>query len=343
MPDSLPLVQLQLLIPFLNGLRSCGVDPEPVLESVGLTQAAVDQEGASVHVMVIHQFVENCAKAAGDKTFGAKIGSQLDPSGWPMIRMAIEQATTLGDFLNIYVAQVNKFASSVTPYVEVRGSTTSFGEIRKFKPLIEPAQNDGFMIALMLSMLERAMGDQMDPQRIILVVSDPSVLHSRFAPFQTLRGKNMGSRIQFPSEWLSVPVSGDRAPTEVSGQPTETRQDPFLTGFQNLLMQHIGHGGLTVGQAANLAHLNTRKLSRQLSKFGTNMSRELTRAKINYAKETLQYSERSIEEITGALGYSDPSNFARAFSKEVGISPSQFRKNEKSTDLPVPSSRATSK
>jgi len=96
MPDSLPLVQLQLLVPLLKGLRSCGVDPEPVLESVGLTQAAVDQEGASVHVMVMHQFVENCANAAGDPTFCAKIGFQLDPTGWPMIRMAIEQARTLG-------------------------------------------------------------------------------------------------------------------------------------------------------------------------------------------------------------------------------------------------------
>ena len=327
MPDSLPLVQLQLLVPLLKGLRSCGVDPESVLESVGLTQAAVDQEGASVHVMVMHQFVESCALAVGDPTFCARIGSRLDPAGWPMIRLAIEQAATLGDFLNIYVAQASKVASSVTPYVEVRGDMATFGERRSFEPLILPAQNDGFMIGLKLSMLERVLGDLIDRQRVLLVVSDPSVLHSRFDPFQVLRGDNMGSKIQFPSEWLSVPVSGGNAATDDSGQPQEVLQDPFLTGFQNLLMQHIGHGGLTADQAASLVHLNTRKLSRQLFKLGTSFSRELTRAKIEYAREALQYGDRSIEDIASALGYSDTSNFARAFAKVEGVSPSQFKKN----------------
>ena len=90
MPNSLPLVQLQLLAPLLTGLRARGVDPESVLESVGLTQSAVDKEGTSVHVMVMHHFVENCAKAADDVTFCARIGFKLDPSGWPMVMQQLE-------------------------------------------------------------------------------------------------------------------------------------------------------------------------------------------------------------------------------------------------------------
>ena len=325
MPNSLPLVQLQLLTPLLNGLIGRGVDPDPILGSVGLTREAVDKDGSSVHVMVVHQFVENCALATNDPTFCAQIGSLLDPTGWPMVRMAIDRAKTLGDFLNIYVAQATKVASSVTPFLEVRGTLATFGETRRFEPLIEPAQNDGFMIGLTLTMLERALGESLDPEQILLVVSDPSVLHSRFEPFQVVRGNNMGARVQFPSDWLSIPIAEENTQAAHTRTTQDLMQDPFLSGLRTLLMQNIGLGGLSADQVARLVHLNPRKLSRQLSKLGTSISEELIQAKMDYAKKALTKSEHSIEDIAGALGYSEPSNFSRAFARVEKMAPTRFR------------------
>ena len=239
MSTSLPLVQLQLLRPLLAGLRACGVDPAPVLESVGLTQSAVDQEGSSVHVMVMHHFTENCASAVHDRTFCATIGSQLDPTGWPMVRKAFEQATTLGDFLNIYVAQANKYASSSMPYVEVRGETATFGETRRFEPLIKPAQNDGFMIGLKMAMLERVLGKIREPKRVILLLCDPSVLPKSFGQYQALRGNNMGPRIRFPSEWLSYSITYGAGEIAAMPENNEKQLGHFLVGFRELLRQNI--------------------------------------------------------------------------------------------------------
>ncbi|MEP2532028.1 helix-turn-helix domain-containing protein [Shimia sp.] len=325
MPKSLPLVQLQTLAPLLTGLRTVGIDPEAVLESVGLTLSAVEQKGASVHVMVIHQFVENCAKATGDPTFCARIGSQLDPTGWPMIRKAFEQSTTLGDFLNIYVSQVSSVASSVTAFLDVRGDIASFGEERRFEPLILPAQNDGFMIGLKVSILEQALGDQMEPDRVFLVLSDPSVLPPEFGRYQALRGNNMGPRIQFPSEWLSTALSTRRPEVSNAPAPTNDKASNFLDGLRHLLDQNIENGGLSAEDAAGLVHLSKRQLARQLSNMGTNISKEISRAKTDYAKEALLNSSRAVEDIASELGYSDPSNFARAFAKEAKLSPTQFR------------------
>ncbi|WP_282059643.1 helix-turn-helix domain-containing protein [Roseobacter litoralis] len=325
MSKSLPLVQLQLLHPLIAGLRSYGVDPDPVLESVGLTQTAVDQEGASVHVMVMHHLLENCAVAANDQTFCAKIGSQLDPTGWPMVRDAFQRATTLGDFLNIYVAQAHKYASSATSYVEVRGDMATFGETRKFKPLVEPAQNDGFMIALKMAMLGRVLGEIKEPERVLLVLSDPAVLPNALKRFQALRGNNMGCRVQFPSEWLLRPNSESGLETGFAEQGTAKQQDAFLISMRQLLGQQIGNGGLSANEAAELMHMSSRKLARMLSKLGTSVSKELSKAKIEHAKEVLLTTDRSVEDIAASLGYSDPSNFARAFSKVVRSTPSAFR------------------
>ena len=327
MSKSLPLVRLGVLRPLIDGLRERGVDPEPVLESAGLTEAAVLGEDATVHVMVIHQFLETCAKTVDDPTFCAQVASRLDPTGWPMIREAMQKAQSVGDFLNIYISGSNQVATSVTAFLDVRGDITTFGETRLFRPTITPAQNDGFMISLALTILKRGLGHHFDPRRVILIVCDTSVLPESFDAFQVLRGDNMGSRIQFPSEWLSVRInngqekSGERAPEDATGDI------PFLSGFRRLLKQNIGNGGLSADDAARLVAMSRWKLARLLVTHGTDISSEISRAKLDYAKDQLRHSTRSIEDISAALGYADPSNFARAFSKAMTQSPSQFRRS----------------
>lgn len=251
-----------------------------------------------------------------------------------MVREAFQRASTLGDFLNTYVAQANKYASSSTPYVDVRGGLATFGETRRFEPLIKPAQNDGFMIALQVAMLERVLGEIKEPERVLLVLCDPSVLPSSLRRFQALRGNTMGCRIQFPSDWLSRPTLGRGTEADFAGNDTGKQQDAFLTSIRQLLKQQISNGGLSSSEAAALMHLSPRKLARQLSKSGTSISKELSKAKMERAKEVLLTSDRSIEDLATSLGYSDSSNFRRAFAKVFDSTPSEFRaqSNENSGD-----------
>jgi AraC-like DNA-binding protein len=329
MSKVLPLVQLSVLRPLVQGLRERGIDPEPVLENVGLTEAAIESEGSSVHVMVVHQFTEACAKAVDDPTFCASVGSRLDPNGWPMIAAAKQRALSLGDFLNIYVSQSNDVATSVTAYLEVRGDSAYFGEERVFRPTITPAQNDGFMISLALSMLEQSLGSRLDPGRMVLVVCDPSVLPERFREFQVLRGDRMGFRIQFPSHWLALPLEGAITSRDDREQDDGVIDAEFLAGFRGLLRRHIGHGGLNADAAAELVAMSRWQLARQLTSQGTDISTELKRAKWDVAKERLIHAEQTIEEISSALGYSDPANFSRAFAREFQQTPSKFRRAQR--------------
>ena len=329
MSKLLPLVQLSVLRPIVQGLRERGVDPEPVLDSVGLTEAAIASEDTSVHVMVVHQFTEACAEAVDDPTFCANVGSRLDPNGWPMIAAAKQRALSLGDFLNIYVSQSNDVASSVTAYLEVRGNTAHFGEERVFRPTIAPAQNDGFMISLALSMLVQSVGSRLDPDRMVLVVCDPSVLPERFKEFQVLRGDWMGFRIQFPSQWLALPLEAAITSLDDRGHDDGAIDAGFLAGFRGLLRRHIGHGGLNALAAADLVAMSRWQLARQLASQGTDISSEIAEAKWDVAKERLIQGEQTIEEISAALGYADPANFSRAFAREFQQTPSKFRRAQR--------------
>ena len=200
---SLPLVQLSLLRPILIALRERGHDPATVLESVGLTEDAVARDNETVHVMVVHQFLEACASTVRDPTFCAAVGARLDPTGWPMIEAALKSGCSLADFLAIYISGANEVASSVTAYLDIRGDRTVYGESRLFKPSIVPAQNDGFMVGLAISILRRVLGGQLDASKMTLVLCDPCVLPTSFSKFSRLkRGMRWDSELSFrPRGW----------------------------------------------------------------------------------------------------------------------------------------------
>lgn len=329
----LPLVQLSLLRPLVQGLRERGIDAASVLESAGLTEAAVASGDAAVHVMVIHQFTEACARAVGDPTFCAGVGLQLSTNGWPMIAEARHSAQTLGDFLNIYVSRANEVSTSVTAYLDIRGDMASFGEERTFRPTIVPAQNDGFMIALALSILEGAMGPGLDASEMMLVICDPAVLPKRFRKYQVLRGDRMGFRIQFPSCWLTQPVASTEGSPRKSGKADRPSAQDFLLGVRSLFRQHVGEGGLDVERAALLVAMSRWKLARRLAAYDTDISSEIARAKWAFVEDRLKNSAQPMAEIAVSVGYSDPANFSRAYARAKGFSPRQFRKQQKAGSI----------
>jgi len=53
---------------------------------------------------------------------------------------------------------------------------------------------------------------------------------------------------------------------------------------------------------------------------------------ITEARRLLMFSDKTSEQITYILGYNEPGHFSKFFKKQVGVSPSEFRKNVSSRD-----------
>ena len=76
---------------------------------------------------------------------------------------------------------------------------------------------------------------------------------------------------------------------------------------------------------ANELAITPRTLRRRLSKESTNFSTVLDGVKYKLARQYLDTSSLTIQQIGFLLGYMDPSNFGRAFRKWNGMSPRQYR------------------
>jgi AraC-like DNA-binding protein len=81
----------------------------------------------------------------------------------------------------------------------------------------------------------------------------------------------------------------------------------------------------TLAECANLLHVSTKTLQRQLRKKNTDFNRIKKEVMIVRAKQLLRCSSDSITQIAYELGYSSSSNFARAFKALAGLSPEAYR------------------
>ncbi|KDN55070.1 hybrid sensor histidine kinase/response regulator transcription factor [Flavobacterium seoulense] len=101
----------------------------------------------------------------------------------------------------------------------------------------------------------------------------------------------------------------------------------FLEKVIEKIILNIEQTDFTSEELAQALGISQRQLYRKLKGITGNTVHEfITKVKMNKAEELLKDSSLSISQIAYQLGFSEPSNFSRTFSKHFGCSPSQYLK-----------------
>jgi AraC-like DNA-binding protein len=91
------------------------------------------------------------------------------------------------------------------------------------------------------------------------------------------------------------------------------------------MVAHLSAGTLTALEVARRLHMSGCTMQTRLAQRGTNFQELLDTTRQELAAGYIQQSHLAITEIAYLLGFSDASNFTRAFRRWHGISPRDFR------------------
>ncbi len=100
----------------------------------------------------------------------------------------------------------------------------------------------------------------------------------------------------------------------------------FIQALRAVIKDFRESGWLSIAQTANLADMSVRALQRKLAAEGHVFSKLVDEVRADLAAEMLEDRDLTLAEIATALGYSTHSNFARAFERWTGRSPTEFRR-----------------
>lgn len=99
------------------------------------------------------------------------------------------------------------------------------------------------------------------------------------------------------------------------------------TTLRAVLAPYLPAGRPPIDLAAEIAGMSRRTFQRRLSDHGLSYSKLLDQCAFNAARVLLADTTQSITDVALAVGYDDPSHFARAFRRISGMSPMQFRRS----------------
>lgn len=108
-----------------------------------------------------------------------------------------------------------------------------------------------------------------------------------------------------------------------------TAQQNLLRKFIQLIDNHYINKR-TVKEYANLLSVTANHLSQSVKNAsGKNALTFIADRLTTEARSLIQYTDFEVAEIAYQLNFSDPANFGKFFKKQVGLSPSEFRKQNK--------------
>ncbi|WP_171098020.1 AraC family transcriptional regulator [Ruegeria sp. HKCCD7255] len=324
---ALPLVRASVAAPVVAALRGAGVEPDTVLNPLGVSESQVmDRQN-----FLPHETIYKIHQAVADSTspdFCAQVGQSIDLVRFLPLGDTLAAALTLGDFFTRYTQAVSKESNAVTQSLLVENEHAYFSAKRKFKISVSPGQTDAFLASIWISLLHRVMDFRWDPSQIILRVSEPDVLPRHFHGVQAIKCSPQGFSIRFPSIWLSRQLHPDALenPSDLTNtDPDLHAPQDFLTGLQSLIRIHLGEPGFGVDELARLCGFHRETLNNRLAPYGQSASQVISGIKLEEAKKLLGPGGKSVGETALRLGYADPTAFSRAFRKWTGMSPSAYR------------------
>jgi AraC family transcriptional regulator len=110
-------------------------------------------------------------------------------------------------------------------------------------------------------------------------------------------------------------------------RPTTGRARPWLERAREYLTAHFAKG-LSVADVAGEVGVHPAHLARVFrATFGTTMGDYVRRLRIEFASRELVTTDRPLADIGAAAGFCDQGHFTRAFKRQTGLTPAEFRRS----------------
>lgn len=302
-----------------------------LLAGTGLDSTALASSDRYLPFETVTQVLENANKQF-DKGWHVRLAAEME----------IMQHGPLG-FAAATAANLRDAIATLARYVEVRAPfawlSTSEDSGRVVVCCVEAVELGPLRASLMETTLVacanliRHVGAHGDVGVILELPGPPPVYAASFGAHGLAEPRFSASRyaLSFPAAWLARPcLLYDRAMHEASVAKcrellaTTTRRSDLEFAIRELLHAANGHSpGLTAVAAS--VNMSPRSLIRRLKDQGTAYREIVESVHKALAREALLNSRLSIAQIGYELGYSDPSNFGRAFRRWFGVSAGRYR------------------
>jgi AraC-like DNA-binding protein len=311
-----------------------GVDPQPLYERATIDTSKFLQPGARILFAKMNQLWRDAVATTGDQDFGFKVGGRVAPSDFFVLGHAwLASETLLGALRRL--CRLRKVVSTVRDDLDVVEHANGYALVSKGalrESGVHIAAQDAGSMAL-LKMCDSVCTPEIRPLSVNLA-KDRGRATTNFDEL-------MGCPVSFSGTdeiWVfaasdleakltgSIPDVAEASDKIAADYISSLDEGAVAHDVRQALLQLLPSGKVGQESVAARLHRSRSTLQRQLGAEGTSYRDVLESTRQALAEKYLANEDYTQAQVAFMVGFSDQSNFARAFKRWTGLSPGEFQK-----------------
>lgn len=330
------------LIPARYYARLCellaheGVDTRRLLETAGIDPDGIREPDASLSLQRVEAFVGAVVRLTRRSDLSHDLGRALKLTSHSLVGYGMLSSPTVDYALRL----LSRFFGLIMPAFRLRyraGRDDTEIAVHPVWPMSQGCMAFHLeVIAVAVHWeLRELLQKQMPPYALYLSIAEPPHA-ARYAEMVEMRPyfdwhARPGLSMHLPAEIATRPLAlADPAALKLAEQRCSAmlrsvRATGKVSEWVEMVLREASDGIPSQTELARTLNLSPRTLDRYLKKEGASFRSLSKRARQDKAHSLLVEGQLSVTQIAYELGYTDVSNFARAFRRENGLSPSEWR------------------
>ena len=313
-------------------LRRFGVDPDPLLRSVGIDPRLFDGATNRLGLQHVGLLLRACVEATGKPHFGLLIGNQFELPMMNVLGYLMRNQPTVRAALRTLVLNLHlqdRGAVAALDETGARNANVSYAVCTPRTPETGLIHGASTMVGYRL--MKSLCGPNWRPLEVRLAQSPPPNVAVYREMFEApVRFDAPLSMLIFERRWLDAEIQGAdphllRLLNEMVLALEGQARLSLAHRVRRVLRNSVLAGTANARHVGEIFSLSERGLRRHLAREGVSLNELIGEARFVVAEQLLEQTGMPLGEIAGALHYADLSAFSRAFRGWTGVAPSAWR------------------
>jgi AraC-like DNA-binding protein len=313
----------------IRALEARGVATSAILEAVGMARVPSNDPLTRVPLSSLQKLLAAAVALTGDPYFGLYAAKFMHPANWHAFGYALLASSSLRDFCERLARHFRVLSATTRPRLR---ETADAGYLEFPRVTETPHLSDDIVGLFLVQLIGQLSDGRIRPTAVDLhrpTPPDGGVRHRRA----------FGCPVSFGSPYVSLVFEARALDAALPGASRELAQynEQIVVGYlakldrsdvearvRALLLEQLPLGVVTKEHIAKRLCMSPRTLQVKLSKCSTTFQDVVNDTRRALACGYMDNSALSVTEIAYMLGFSDTSNFSRAFRRWTGCSPREY-------------------
>ncbi|CAM2185011.1 Transcriptional regulator, AraC family [Paraburkholderia sacchari] len=335
-----PLVPARYFLLLRDSLRAAGSSLEDLLSAAGIDPHSVRQPDSGLSIEQVESLIAHALRITGRSDLGFDWGRRLRLNSHDLLGYAMLSCTTVDQLLGLSA----RYYGLIAPMYRMEYQRTGDRAVIIFRPAV-PMKSET------LHLLQEVIAVSTHFQCIPLL-SNPRPVYDIYMsmeePPHVRRYRELApARVHFSASTLPevrivtdtwsldspLPMADEyavrMAEERCKAQLQRYRERGNWTDWVIMMLNEAEDSQPTLEELAGLIGTSGRSLERYLKKEGSGYRDLAVQVRSDRARKMLLEGDMPVSQIAYRLGFTDLANFTRAFRRENGVSPSEFRRAPK--------------